>query len=253
LTLSYALGSWEWVGPILSNFTGKTGQVEGACGYDPSTDTYILKSAIYTKSHLYRVYDKTTSTQINTFPSPYSGVCIDFDSEGNYYIAAWCETLFAKFAPDHQLIWTREKTAADTGKKPSGIAYRHQDKLLYACYNKSTCFLVLDPQTGKLVKSLPIKGRTPRGQWHPIKCLPLEIDGNVEEVILIENDFEDKDSPEKGGFCYAIREDCVLFIKIFHIPLANYLNYIYDSSCQKLLVSECQSSRWLEYQFQVCG
>jgi len=243
--LSYVSGTWEWSKPKVSKFNARIGQAEGACGYNPVTDSYVLKED-YTQPAPYGVFDKNTGVKISSFPSFSICVCIDFDLKGNYYLANWYGGYFTKYSADHKLIW---KVNHFGNFYASGITYRRTDHLIYTCEMGGPFIQVLNPDTGERLKTLAIKGQIPCGQWHPLKCIPMEVDGYLEEILVIDNNAAMVDSPDKGGLCYKVEEDCVRFIKVFNIPLPGYLNYIYEPN--KLLVSQCESAHWLEYEFDM--
>jgi hypothetical protein len=260
LVLSYTYRSYKWSESQISTFTGYVGEAEGACGYNPYNDTYILKDS-YAKDSPFKVYNKLTGSKEDEFPCTNTCTSIDFDLEGNYYISCYYQFYFMKFNKDHKLIWKSDIIPG--ASEASGIAYRHSDNLLYTCRDRSTEIIVLNPLNGKTVKRLPIIGLTPKGQCHPIKFIQMEIEGNLEELLIIENEngeINDNNNNNdnnntnpnqtKGAYCYQIFENYIKFHSVFYIPLAGYLNYIYDYKLKKLLVAQCESKRWFEYKLE---
>jgi len=244
LTLSYTRGSWKWIGPKKSSFNARIGQAEGACGYNPLDDTYVLRESYYTGRPCH-VFNKLTSTKISTFSSATSCPCLDFDLFGNYYIAAYYENKLCKYSKEHKIVWM-----IDYNPGPVSVAYRRTDDLLYTCPMFET-IQVRNPKDGSLVKSFSLPQERPTGQKHPIKFIPMEVDGILEEVLIIHEDRPSEQKDESYGYCYLVTNNSLQFVHKFVFPFSGYGNYIYDSSNYKLLVSGCNTTNWLEYDFEM--
>jgi len=243
LTLSYTCESWKWTGPERSSFVAFIGQAEGACGYNPLDDTYVFKSS-YLNNEPCHVFNKLTSTEISDFTNEMSCSCLDFDLFGNYYIAAVFENKLCKYSKDHEEVWMKDYSG------PVSVAYRRTDELLYTC-PKHGAIQVLNPKDGSLIKSLQLPKDRPFGQQHPMKFIPMEVNGVLEEVLLIHEEITSEQKYESYGYCYLVTNNSLEFVYKFVFPFRGYGNYIYDSSNEKLLVSGCNTTTWLEYTFNM--
>jgi len=138
LVLSYTCGNRIWNGPIESTFTAYIGQAEGACSHNPYDDTYVLKMGYYS-GQPFHIFNKLTSEKISNFSSRWSCPCVDFDLEGNYYIAAYYENQICKYNKKHRLLWIKDYDG------PVSVAYRRTDRLLYTVQwvNKLFVYLIL--------------------------------------------------------------------------------------------------------------
>jgi len=243
LTLSYTSGSRKWIGPNKSSFNGYIGQAEGACGYNPLDDTYVLRLS-YRTGEPCHVFNKLTNTKVSTFTNQMSCPCLDFDLFGNYYIAAYYENKLCKCSKNHKIVWMKDYDG------PISVAYRRTDGLLYACDMRKTV-QVLNPKDGSWIKSFDLPQDRPTGQKHPMKFIPMEVNGLLEEVLIIHEESNLKQPDESYGYCYLVSDHSLEFVHKFVFPFRGYGNYIYDSSDYKLLVSACNTTNWLEYTFEM--
>jgi len=241
LALSYTRGSWKWIGPKKSSFNAYTGET---CGYNPLDDTYVLKLNYDIEGPCY-VFNKLTNTKIFTLTDEVSCSGLDFDLLGNYYTAAFFEKKLCKWSKDNNVVWMK-----DSGRAVS-VAYRRTDDLLYTCSMSGT-IQVINPKDGSLIKSfdLPLDG--PIGEMHPMKFIPMEVNGILEEVLIIHDDtYEEQDEQKSYGYCYLVTNNFLQFVHKFVFPFGGQGNYIYDSSDCKLLVCSCKTSNWFEYTFEM--
>jgi len=246
LVLSYTCGNRNWQGPIKSNFNAYVGQAEGACSHNPYDDTYVFKMS-YVSDQPFHIFNKLTSEQTSTFSSPWSCACADFDLEGNYYIAAYYENKICKYNKKHKLLWIKD----DGG--PISVAYRRTDRLLYTCAMADPIIRVLNPKDGSSIKTFNLKNQEhPSGQMHPMKFIPMEINGILEEILIIHEERHSGEvADESYGYCYLVGDNSLDFIKKFIFPFAGYGNFIYDCFNYKFLVSRCCTNEWFEYTFEM--